>query len=299
MNLIPIQSNDLRIEQPLPWNLYDQDHKLLFKRGAIIKSNDELEKLSELSIYRNDENQPEQSGLSSIQFDFKHINFRVGDKLQIKLHSDAKASQNSDNNDYFTAVVMGYVPNKTLIIYLSNVDQLVGYPLLEGDQTLIRYFNSQYIFSFTVFIEHIVKLPFKYVHLSLPKHVLRQTVRKSLRIECNVEAKITLNNQSYTGTLINLSTTGAGLNIRSSDLGENVGTIGENGSPADVAFDIAFQEKVIPLSLHSKIRSFNTGKNEDGGLSYGLEFLQLTPDQIVMLRSFIYKEIIDNYSKVI
>ncbi len=289
MNFIPIQSNDLRIEQPLPWNLYDQDHKLLLKRGAIIKSNDELEKLSELSIYRNDDNHPDQSELSSIQFDFKHINFKVGDKLQITVHSDVKVPQNLGSNDYFTAVVIGYVPNKTLIVYLSNADQLTGYPLLEGDQILIRFFNGQYIFSFTVFVEHIIKLPFKYMHLSLPKHVLRQTIRKSTRIKSSIEAKVTLNDQSYTGTITNLSTTGAGISIRAD--------LGENGSTLDVAFDVAFQEKVIPLSLHSKIRSFHISKNEIGVLIYGIEFTQLTPDQIVTLRGFIYKEMIDNYHK--
>ena len=291
MNFIPIQSNDLRIEQPLPWNLYDQNHKLLLKRGAIIKSNDELEKLSELSIYRNNGNDPDQSEYSSIQFDFKYINFKVGDKLQIKIHSDVKTPQTPGNNDYLTAVVIGYVPGKTLIVYLSSADQLIGYPLLEGDQIMVRFFNGQYIFSFTVFVEHVIKLPFKYIHLSLPKHILRQTIRKSTRIKCDIEAKITLNNQSYTGTITNLSTTGAGISIRAD--------LGKNGSTIDIAFDVTFQEKVIPLSLRSKIQSFLISKNEIGVLIYGIEFIQLTPDETVTLRSFIHKEIIDNHSKVI
>lgn len=291
MNFIPIHSNDLRIEQPLPWNLYDQDHKLLLKRGAIIKSDDELKKLSGLSIYRNDNNHSDQPESSLVPFNFKHINLKVGDKLQVKVHSDTKMLHNPDGNDYFTAGVIGYVPNKTLIVYLSNVNQLVGYPLLEGDQILIRFFNGQYIFSFTVFVEHVIKLPFKYMHLSLPKHILKQTIRKSTRIKCNIETKITHNNQSCTGTITNLSTTGAGISVRAD--------LGESGDTIDIAFDVAFQEKVISLSLNSKIRSSQISKNEIGVLIYGIEFIQLTPDQMVTLRSFIYKEIIDNHSKVI
>lgn len=49
MNLIPIQFSDLKIGQPLSWDLFDQERKPLMERGYIIKTTDELEELSKKS----------------------------------------------------------------------------------------------------------------------------------------------------------------------------------------------------------------------------------------------------------
>lgn len=224
-------------------------------------------------------------------FEFDDIKLKVGDKLQIKSNTYSKSFCGSSNSDYCTVHVIGYVPEKTLIIYLPETNRIVGNPFLEGEQILVRFFNGQRIFSFSVFVEHVAKLPFKYIHLSFPKHISGQTIRKSIRIKSNIETKITLNGQSYDGNITNLSATGAEVAIRAD--------LGEKGNTIDIAFDIELEDLVISLSLRALIRSSQISKNEIGVLMYGIEFIQLTTDQIGTLRSYIYKELIDNHCKVI
>jgi c-di-GMP-binding flagellar brake protein YcgR len=228
----------------------------------------------------------------STTFEFDDIKLKVGDKLQIKANPYGKKLGTSPRSDYCTVHVIGYVPEKTLIIHLPETIRKPGNPLfLEGEQLLVRFFNGQCIFSFTVIVEHIVKLPFKYIHLSFPREISGQSIRKSIRIKSNIETKITLNGQSYDGNITNLSATGAEIAIRAD--------LGENGNSIDIGFDIDLVDNTVALSLHAVIRSFQISKKEIGVLLYGIEFTQLTPDQVVSLRSYIYKEMIDNHCKVI
>jgi c-di-GMP-binding flagellar brake protein YcgR len=227
----------------------------------------------------------------STTFEFDDIKLKVGDKLQIKANAYGKTFCGSPNSDYCTVHVIGYVPEKTLIIYQPETNRTVGNPFLEGEQLLVRFFNGQCIFSFNVFVEHLVKLPFKYIHLSFPRHISGQTIRKSIRIKSNIETKITFNGQSYDGNIANLSATGAEIAIRAD--------LGEKGNSIVIGFDIELEDNVVALSLHAVIRSFQISKKEIGVLLYGIEFTQLTPDQVVSLRSYIYKEMIDNHCKVI
>lgn len=227
----------------------------------------------------------------SSSFEFDDIKLKVGDKLQIKSNTYSKTFCGSSNSDYCTVHVIGYVPEKTLIIYLPETSRIVGNPFLEGEQILVRFFNGQCIFSFNVFVEHVVKLPFKYIHLSFPKRITGQTIRKSIRIKSNIEAKIILNGHPYDGNITNLSATGAEVAIRAD--------LGEKGNTIDIAFDVELEDTIISLSLCALIRSFQISKNEIGVLMYGIEFIQLTSDQIGTIRSYIYKELIDHHCRVI
>jgi c-di-GMP-binding flagellar brake protein YcgR len=228
----------------------------------------------------------------STSFEFDDIRLKVGDKLQIKANTTHKKTfSGSSTSDYYTAHVIGYVPEKTLIIYLPETNRTASNPFLEGEQILVRFFNGQCIFSFNVFVEHVAKLPFKHIHLSFPKHISGQTIRKSIRIKSNIETKIALNNQSYAGKITNLSTTGAEITIRAD--------LGEIGNVIDIAFDINLEDKIVSLSPRAIIRSsFQFDKNEIGVLLYGIEFTRLTPDQSLALRSYIYKEMIDNHCRI-
>ena len=71
MNLIPIQTTDLTIGQPLPWDLFDQAHQPIQKRGYIFNTEDELKQLEGSSIFRiqNPESEQIESGSDKIKFD--------------------------------------------------------------------------------------------------------------------------------------------------------------------------------------------------------------------------------------
>lgn len=294
MNLIPIQFSDLKIGQPLSWDLFDQERKPLIERGYIIKTTDELEELSKKSsVFLRLKASSEKIGAIDkkiSEFNFDDMQLKVGDRLQLQLHSGAKSSCCSNNGGYSMATVIGYVPDHSLIVSMPKTDQLIGQPFLEGDQILVRLFSGRCAFSFTVFVDKLVKLSFKYLHLSFPKHILGQTIRKSRRVRTAIEAEATANSGSIPLIITNLSAAGAEISTHAE--------LGEIGTLIELFVKVKIHEKETSLQLQSIIRSFKA-INKQECIRYGVEFTGLQAEQIFSLRSFIYQELVENPNNIV
>ena len=293
MDLIPIQFSDLKVGQPLSWDLFDQERKPLMERGHIIKTTAELKELSRRSsvLLRLKASSEKIGAIDKkiSEFNFDDMQLKVGDRLQLQLHSSAKSSCRL-NNDTCMVTVIGYVPDHSLIVSMPKTDQLIGQPFLEGDQILVRLFSGRCAFIFTVFVDKLVKLSFKYLHLSFPKHILGQTIRKSRRVRTAIEAEATVNSGSIPLIITNLSAAGAEISTHTE--------LGGIGTLIELSVKVKIHEKEISLRLQSIIRSFKAINKQDA-LRYGVEFTSLQAEQIFSLRSFIYQELVENPNNIV
>ena len=293
MDLIPIQFSDLKVGQPLSWDLFDQERKPLMERGHIIKTTAELKELSRRSsvLLRLKASSEKIGAIDKkiSEFNFDDMQLKVGDRLQLQLHSSAKSSCRL-NNDTCMVTVIGYVPDHSLIVSMPKTDQLIGQPFLEGDQILVRLFSGRCAFSFTVFVDKLVKLSFKYLHLSFPKHILGQTIRKSRRVRTAIEAEATVNSGSIPLIITNLSAAGAEISTHTE--------LGGIGTLIELSVKVKIHENEISLRLQSIIRSFKAINKQDA-LRYGVEFTSLQAEQNFSLRSFIYQEIVENPNNIV
>ena len=293
MDLIPIQFSDLKVGQPLSWDLFDQERKPLMERGHIIKTTAELKELSRRSsvLLRLKASSEKIGAIDKkiSEFNFDDMQLKVGDRLQLQLHSSAKSSCRL-NNDTCMVTVIGYVPDHSLIVSMPKTDQLIGQPFLEGDQILVRLFSGRCAFSFTVFVDKLVKLSFKYLHLSFPKHILGQTIRKSRRVRTAIEAEATVNSGSIPLIITNLSAAGAEISTHAE--------LGEIGTLIELFVKVKIHEKETSLQLQSIIRSFKA-INKQECIRYGVEFTGLQAEQIFSLRSFIYQELVENPNNIV
>lgn len=293
MDLIPIQFSDLKVGQPLSWDLFDQERKPLMERGHIIKTTAELKELSRRSsvLLRLKASSEKIGAIDKkiSEFNFDDMQLKVGDRLQLQLHSSAKSSCRL-NNDTCMVTVIGYVPDHSLIVSMPKTDQLIGQPFLEGDQILVRLFSGRCAFSFTVFVDKLVKLSFKYLHLSFPKHILGQTIRKSRRVRTAIEAEATVSSGSIPLIITNLSAAGAEISTHTE--------LGGIGTLIEIFVKVKIHEKEISLRLQSIIRSFKAINKQDA-LRYGVEFTSLQAEQIFSLRSFIYQELVENPNNIV
>lgn len=236
-------------------------------------------------------NLSESNEINIVKYDFNDIKLKVGDRLHIKPSTTAKAQCCLKNDDHCSAIVIGYVPDKTLLVYLPKAEPLIGYPLVGGDQIFVRFFNGKNIFSFKVFVEQVINLPFKYIHLSFPTQIHGQAIRNSVRIKTNIEAKVTVNQETFPATITNLSSTGAEIQIRAD--------LGEPGSTLNLSFDVNVHEKITSFTVSAIIKRFNLSKNEIGQLVYGIKFIDLMPEQTQMLLNYMYQELILDEGKII
>lgn len=215
---------------------------------------------------------------------FEDMQLKVGHKLQLRLSALSKGSGESNNN-FYAARLIGYVKNSTFIVTMPTCDQLTGDPFVEGDQIHIRLFSGQCVFSFTVFLDKIIKLPFKYLHLSFPKDILNQTIRKSQRIKCNIQALV--DDESIPLTITDLSATGAKFSANTN--------VGEMDTMIILSFTINILDKEIHLSLKSIIKSVKqVSKNNQETLCFGVEFTELNAEQIFALRNLIYQQMVEH-----
>lgn len=291
MNLIPIQTSDLTVGQQLPWDLFDQAQKQIQKRGYVIKTSDELKKLATLSLFRRKEPSPAHTCAEENkpqEFGFQDMQLKVGHRLQFKLFSRAKeAAGKIANSNIFTATLYGYVENRTLIVSMPTSNILSGEPFIEGDQVLVRLLSGQCVFSFPAFVEKVVRLPFKYLHLSFPEHISGQIIRKSRRIKCNIPASVS--EASTPATITNISATGAEINATS--------PLGALGEKIILSFTITILDKDIDLSVQSIIRTVKETKKNDADIfHFGVEFTALKTNQIIELHSLICQEIVEHPS---
>lgn len=284
MNLIQIQKSDLIVGQLLPWDLFDQEHRPILKRGHVIKTTDELNKLEESPLFRK-ESAAKQAHSGKIGLNFESMQLKVGHKLQLKLSSPAKEISGETNNSFHSATLIGYVQGVTLIVSMPTSNQLAGESFLEGDQIQVRLFSGKCVYSFTAYVDKIIKIPFKYFHLSFPKYIVDQPIRKSRRVKCNIPASVADNLVPL--TITDISTTGA--EIKATSL------LGEPGATIMLSFAIQILDKEVPLSIKSTIRSVKQLTESDQETScFGIEFTEIESNQAFSLRSFIYQEIVEN-----
>ena len=284
MSLIPVQISDLNIGHPLSWNLYNQENKQLFQRGYVIQTTAELEKLGAMPLFRSPEAQSEPTEAVVKKppfFKFNDMQLRVGSSLQFNLTS---------NKTSHTVALIGYVKDVTLMVMSPWAAQQTGSHLIEGDQVLVRLFSGQSAFSFTVFVKTIIKIPFPYLHLSFPGHILGQAIRKSQRIKTDINA--TVSNNQNSAIISDLSTTGARIVTDSS--------LGEPGTKIELSFTAEIYGKETPILLQCVIKSLNISKeNDQDKLYFGVEFIDLQSDQDFTLQNLIYQEIVEHPTYII
>lgn len=217
------------------------------------------------------------------------MQLKVGDKLLLNIRSNLYITCCSNNGNSCMVTLIGYVQNKSLLVTMPKTEQHEAIPLVPGDQFLVRLFSGQCGFSFTAFVDSIVKKPFNYMHLSFPTKILGQTIRKSRRIRTQIPA--TVNEISTPLIITNLSITGAEIRTKID--------LGKPGAVLNLSFQIEFEEKKVLFQLQSIIRSFRVGQENDKTLSYGIEFIELQPEQTFALRSFIHQELVKNPIQII
>lgn len=290
MSLTQVQLSDLKIGQPLPHNLVDQNREVLRERGHIFKTPDELRILSDRKIFfQCKENQFNHNKPADYpaHFDFGDMQLKVGDKLLLKPQSNASSLCFSKNGTCAVTVI-GYIPKVTLIVSLPMAEQMIGSTFVEGDQMQASFFNGQNVFRFRVFIDYVIKHPLQCLCLSFPKQIKGQKIRKSRRIRTEIRAKTNVTGAEI--LITNLSASGA--QITSQDDLEL-----QLNEKLELSFELQFEERNISMLLNVSIRSSNVKTNLL--FCHGVEFTDLSAEQVSVLRSFVHQEIVKDPSVVI
>jgi hypothetical protein len=312
MSMILVGKNDIAISQPLPWKLYDQQHNVLIEQGGIVRDNEHLDSLLANGVYRElswdapgDKNggnhlsatatNPDQASTDelSTQFTFDDMKLKVESRLQLEPPKQL-------GNERILVKVIGYLKGASLLVTAPTTANGARLQLMEGERVVMRSFSGQNAFAFACSVERACKLPYEYLHLSFPDVIQGVVIRKAPRVKSKIIAAVQNANsrnpsEQISALISNISASGAALDAKR--------PLGKKGDILNLAFRVNLHKIDAFLSVKGAIRAVLGGEVPDISnpeiTRYGIEFQDLQPNDMVILQSMIYQQIIESPHHVV
>lgn len=219
------------------------------------------------------------------RFPFEAMNLKVGDRLQAQLPAQLSAER-------CNVRLIGYAQDLSLLVSTPTLSNGVRLDLLERDQLVLRVFSSQNAFAFSSDVQRVCKLPYAYLHLAFPKEVQGTVIRKAHRIRIKIICNVQSTQEgapAVPGVLSNLSANGALLDGRRN--------MAELGDTLRISFHMVLHKVKVELSLQAKVRAItgdDAAAKVDSPLAhFGLEFIDLQPNDQMLLQSMVYQQMVE------
>jgi hypothetical protein len=292
MNLLPLPVEEIPINQPLPWRLYDRNGYIVFAKGELVTSREQLETLLPAGLMRDigaplqpgDGGDWDEFGQSAPvgQFPPSGIKPQVGELVQLRLLSRAQSV-------YYTARLIGYVKNLSLLV-MTPVQDGVPLILADGEPLEVRMVTGNNIYVFRTAIQRLCISPMHYMHLDYPAVVRMQELRKSPWVRLNLSATVTdARGAREVVRLVNLSPDGALLQAPLA--------LGTTGDELRLAFHADMDHLGTLLDLQADIvNAPDARKPATDTLEYGIAFRNVPAAEALWLKGLVYRHIAEGHA---
>ena len=284
---VPVRPSEFLVGKPIPFDVFDRHGRLLLAKGHVIASAEEKEKLLRQGPERNLNTdgrfrqaigtalkvveKADEPGKNAIHLDFEELRLIPGTVLQVQLGQE---------EDRYFARYIGALRGKSVI-----VDSLErnGLPLFVPDGTALQVRGSvgSYAFVFPSSVLVNASRPYPHLHLTYPLEVVAVRLRRSERVPVRlVAAVVSDDNQAFGGVILDLSV-GGGLLATRHPL--------KVGQRIQIKFKLEISGTEIILAVPAIVRSEREidDRTLEGAKGYGIEFVDLTPEDTVALMTYI------------
>lgn len=288
MNLQPVPIADIPLGKPLPWRLYDRNGYVVFARGDLVESREQLDGLLDAGLLR-DMDAPLQTSESGDFGELKEvvatsifpppgIKPQVGARLQIRL-------LNRNLQVFYSVRLIGYIQNRSILLTTPLVS---GVPLIlaDGEQVEVRMVTGNNIYAFQASIQRLCITPIHYLHLDYPAEVRMQQLRKSPWARTSLSTGVSnAQGAREVARLVNLSSDGAQLHAPA--------TLGGPGVALQLAIDAVIDELKAVLTLDATILHVQAAPQEAGpGMAeYRVAFGNVSATDALWLKGMVYRYI--------
>jgi hypothetical protein len=123
------------------------------------------------------------------------------------------------------SVSIGFLQDQYIVIrypYSANLGSIT-HKLFKGNKIMVHYLKGGSIFGFQSALIGSTNEPFKLIFIEYPTMIIRQSLRKSRRVECSLPARLSgmgaqdrgiIHDIVHTGVISDLSLTGCAFNMR-------------------------------------------------------------------------------------
>jgi hypothetical protein len=294
MNLQPVPVDDIPIGKPLSWRLYDHNGYIVFARGEMVASSDQLESMVGQGLFR-DIDAPQQIRESGDWTELRKvapnetfppsgIKPQIGELVQLRL-------LNRNLQAYYSVRLIGYIKKQSILVMTPIVDAV---PLImkDGEQLEVRMVTGSNIYAFQTSIQRLCTSPVHYMHLDYPVEVRSQTLRKSPWARVNLSAIVTDAQGGHeVVSIVNLSPDGAQLHAPI--------LLGKAGDVLHLSFHADMDDMSTTLSLDATIlhaHAAQAGQTAESNLlEYGIAFRDVPAADALWLKGLVYRNIAEGY----
>lgn len=294
MNLQPVSIEAIPLGRPLPWRLYDRNGYIVFARGEMVASREQLESLLDEGLLLDMDAPPQTQetgdwgGFDEIAphgiFPPSGIKPQPGEPVQLRL-------LNRNQQTYYSVRLVGYIKNMSILV---TTPMVAGSPLImaDGEPVEVRMVTGSNIYVFQTAIQRLCTSPAHYMHLNHPAEVRVQKLRKSPWAKVNLGVTVTDALGAHEiASLVNLSPDGAHLRAPR--------TLGEPGKALRLSFYATLDELGTTLNLNATIKHVHAPKAGQEGeasmLEYGVAFRNVTAADALWLKALVYRHIAEGY----
>lgn len=178
----------------------------------------------------------------------------------------------------FRCIFVGYLPKKYVLIQYPDTSKLgnFGQYITQGLSVTVRGLVEGHegaVIAFRGEVKQTLQLPSRLMVLSFPKEVSLQSLRKSLRIDTDISAKIKIKGEYWTSMITDISINGCQLHVEN---GEKLAML----DSGEVEIVIENFEGKGNLKLQGDLCSKKGAVN---GLSLGVQFNASSKDSCLKL----------------
>ena len=302
--LIPLSKTEFAVGKTTQRPIYDRHGKLLLSSGNTIETTTQLNSLFEQGYVQKNEwddlvarpksapmpakpvstpvqrpvppapaTTPAPAKDNTAQMD--DVRWYVGETLHMQALNESEAR--------FVVKLIGYIKGKSVLVTAPMVDG--KYVLIRDNQTfVVRAFQGKKAFAFTVIALKSVFSPHPYLHLSYPRQINSSVIRHDARASVKIIASVSFKNPDRTAaaTLLDLSLGGSSGVLKQA--------IAEKSETGMVSFKINVVGNEGLLTIDFIVRSVAPNEEADG-YRYGFEFLNVTPQNKLILSAFVHQTI--------
>lgn len=183
MNLQPVLLADIPIGAALPWQLFDRHGYMLFARGEVIASHQQLESLATDGVLRDVDALPQNESATEWtefkglppddMFPPTGIVPQIGEKVQLRLLG-------RDIQAYYYTHLIGYIKDQSILLTTPLIaGQRID--MSDGERVEVRMLTGSNIYIFQSEIIRVCTSPSHYMHLQYPDKVQTQKLRNGAR----------------------------------------------------------------------------------------------------------------------
>ena len=288
MSRVPVKPQDFEIGQPLRWDIYDTNGQLILARGTVLASEQDKEQILtrrhvreldlRIEVPDGHGTQQRSEARREVRVLLDETRIQPGDAMQLQGSVDARRH---------AVRLIGYHRSKSIIVTNPVADGSPIY-LKEGQAFIARIFSGKFVYAFPCTVLASMAKPYPYLHLSYPADVVGLNIRKGERVRLRVIAAFdTDDGRRGAGVIVDLSSGGAFVLSKSSEL--------TMGCYVILKFKVTISGIEYVMELPGYVRAVRDNDDEPTlGRGHGIEFVNVSPEDNLVLSSFIFQQIADN-----